>query len=362
MKFEVIFLSGSLQLSGSTTWMNTLISGFEQQNIPCAHVVTGQPGRIKSNATYAYYTGRPRKQWLLRVMRLLQLHKICAQLYKKKEAVFYTKRIDLFLKNRLADKVLIIKDFSAYLPSYFINSQFIVTAVLHQQYSEYEVGYYHNRLCSVSENVRDKSNKIGFNVQQVIYNPLNIETIQKKAKEYEVSQSGYILFVGNLYKEKGIFELLDAYSQLLSDRLIKENLVYVGEGKDMQRLQDKVNEYQLQGRVLLTGFLINPYPYIKKAKLLVLPSYSEAMGYVAIEAAALKTAYLVSNFSAAQDFFHENNIFEMSEGKPDISAMKEKILSLINKPSYALRENLLHEMEVSNVVSEFYKLLHTVKN
>lgn len=362
MKLEVVFLSGSLQLSGSTTWMNTLISGFEQQNIPCAHVVTGQPGRIKSNATYAYYTGRPRKQWLLRVMRLLQLHKICAQLYKKKEAVFYTKRIDLFLKNRLADKVLIIKDFSAYLPSYFINSQFIVTAVLHQQYSEYEVGYYHDRLCSVSENVRDKSKKIGFDVQQVIYNPLDIDTIQEKANEYEVSHSGYILFVGNLYKEKGVFELLEAYHQLLSDKLIKENLVYVGEGKDMQRLQGKVNEYKLHKRVLLTGFLLNPYPYIKKAQLLVLPSYSEAMGYVAIEAAALKTAYLVSNFSAAQDFFHENNIFEMSEGKPDISAMKEKILSLINKPSYALRENLLHEMEVSNVVSEFYKLLHSVKN
>ena len=33
MKLEVVFLSGSLQLSGSTTWMNTLIKGFEENGV-----------------------------------------------------------------------------------------------------------------------------------------------------------------------------------------------------------------------------------------------------------------------------------------------------------------------------------------
>lgn len=47
MKLEVVFLSGSLQLSGSTTWMNTLIKGFEENNIPCLHLITGIEGTIK---------------------------------------------------------------------------------------------------------------------------------------------------------------------------------------------------------------------------------------------------------------------------------------------------------------------------
>lgn len=357
MKAEVVFLSGSLQLSGSTTWINTLIKGFEQHNISCVHLVTGIPTSIKSNATQVVYTGRPRQQWRLRLMRLLQLHKLFKRFYKMQEAHFYASRVRQLLDSQLTEKVLVIKDFTSYLPTYFFDNRFLITAVLHQQYTKLQKGYFHHQLCAVSEAVKQNSNQLGFNVRQVVYNPLDINQIEHLANEYEPDEQSYVLFVGKLHKEKGIIELLESYHQLLQTDSITLKLLYVGEGKDSQLLQDYITQHDLACQVKLIGFLSNPYPYIKYAKLLVLPSYSEAMGYVAVEAAVLKTPYLVSGFAAAREFFPAQHVFSLQDKKLDLEEMKNKILSLLKEPQCELNAGVIEKMQLDRVVSIFYNQL-----
>lgn len=357
MKAQVVFLSGSLQLSGSTTWINTLIKGFEQQQISCIHLITGVPTSIKSSATRVMYTGRPRQQWQLRLMRWLQLNKICKSFYKKQEANFYSKRTDQLLGAQLAKKVLVIKDFTSYLPTYFCADQFLIMAVLHQQYAERQQGYFYHQLCAVSETVKQQSNQLGFNVTQVIYNPLDIKQLEHRASEYQPDEQDYMVFVGKLHREKGIIELLEGYHQLLQQKNINLKLLYVGEGKDSQLLQDYIDQHDLADRVKLKGFQTNPYPYIKHAKLLVLPSYSEAMGYVAIEAAILKTPYLVSNFAAASEFFPLAHTFGLHGQQLDREGMQHKILSLLQEPQYQLNTGVIEKMQLESIVSIFYNQL-----
>lgn len=359
MKIEVVFLSGSLQLSGSTTWLNTLIKGFEQQNINCIHLVTGVPSSIKSSATQVVYTGRPRQQLRLRLMRWLQLHKLCRNLYREQETKFYTQRTEQLLESQLAKKVLVIKDFTTYLPTYFKTDRFLITAVLHQQYAELQLGYFYHQLCAVSEAVKQKSNQLGFNVTQVIYNPLDIEQLEHLADEYQPDEQNYLVFVGKLHREKGVVELLESYHQLLQQNNIDLKLLYIGEGKDQQLLQNYINKHNLADWVKLKGFQTNPYPYIKHAKLLVLPSYSEAMGYVAIEAAALKTPYLVSNFAAASEFFPPAHTFALHDRQLECKDMRHKIVSLLNEPQYQLKAGIIEKMQLDSVVSIFYNQLKT---
>lgn len=361
MKIEVVFLSGSLQLSGSTTWINTLIKGFEQKNIHCAHLVTGVPTSIQSSATQVVYTGRPRQQWRLRLMRWLQLHKVFKNFYKTQETNFYTKRAQQLLGFQLAEKVLVIKDFTSYLPAYFFDNRFIIAAVLHQQFAEFQKGYFYHKLCAVSNTVKENSNKLGFNVQHAIYNPLDIKQLRYLAEEYQPCEENYLLFVGKLHQEKGILELLESYHQLLDKKIINLKLLYVGEGKGCKLLQDYIAEHSLEKQVKLIGFLNNPYPYIKQAKLLVLPSYSEAMPYVAIESAVLKTKYLVSDFSSAKEFFPDKNIFLMGDNASVFREnLKNKIISLLKSQSFDLKPGVVDRMSLTVVTNSYHNLLQDV--
>jgi len=361
MKIEVVFLSGSLQLSGSTTWINTLIKGFEQKNIHCAHLVTGVPTAIKSSASKVFYTGRPRQQLRLRLMRWLQLHKIFKSFYSSQEANFYTKRAQQLLGFRIAEKVLIIKDFSSYLPAYFCDDRFIIVAVLHQQFTEFKKGYFYHQLCAVSKTVKENSNKLGFNVQNVIYNPLDIKRLKCLAEEYKPYEENYLLFVGKLHQEKGIVELLESYHQLLDKKIINLKLLYIGEGKGCKLLQDYISEHGLENQVKLIGFLNNPYPYIKQAKLLVLPSYSEAMPYVAIESAVLKTNYIVSDFPSAKEFFPDENIFLMGNNAADFREnLKNKIISSLESQSFDLKAGVVDKISLAEVVNSYHNLLQDI--
>jgi glycosyltransferase involved in cell wall biosynthesis len=102
---------------------------------------------------------------------------------------------------------------------------------------------------------------------------------------------------------KGVNDLLEAFAILESD----EALVYVGGGEE-NALRQTVVSLGLQDRVHFTGFQINPYPWIRHAKLLVLPSSEEAMGYVLMEAAALGCGVVATDFPAAYEFLVEDVI------------------------------------------------------
>lgn len=361
MEIRVVFLSRSLDLSGSTTWMNTLIRTFQENGISCVHLIVGRKKTIQSNADVVYYTQQPRKFFKFRIMRFLQMHKIFKNFYNKKEDEFYSRHVDEFLNNKIAQKVIVIKDFSAYLPGYFYQDKFVVIAVLHHQCLSFERKYHFDRLVTVSTAVLERSNQIGFCVEKVIYNPLDLNSITDKSSEYDVDDDNYLLFVGRLHEEKGVYELLEAYNQLLKENKINTKLVFIGEGKARAKIEKYIKNNGLEDKVSLKGFLTNPYPYIKSASLLVLPSYSESMGYVAIEAAVLKTNYLVSNYPAAKEFFPEYNTFDMTENGLFINNLKDKIVQLLLYPSCKLKTGVVDKMNPDTVVKEYMGMLEKIE-
>ena len=106
-----------------------------------------------------------------------------------------------------------------------------------------------------------------------------------------------LVCVARLHEQKDHATLLRAMARL-PDRY---GLVLVGDGPLRDELSEEVVRLGLQHRVRLTGVLANPYPLMRAADLVVLPSREEGFGLVAAEAAALDVPFLGSDVGGLRD-------------------------------------------------------------
>lgn len=120
------------------------------------------------------------------------------------------------------------------------------------------------------------------------YNPLNSENIYALAQQDIPVKCDmpYVCAVGRLSEEKGFERLIRIHKKLI-DSGLEYKLVIVGDGPECQQLEKTICELHLETSVILAGYQANPYPFIKRSKLLVCPSYSEGLGLVAMEAILL---------------------------------------------------------------------------
>lgn len=123
----------------------------------------------------------------------------------------------------------------------------------------------------------------------VIRNGISCELTQSRAKEdAEISglQTPYLVYVGRLEHEKGVDLLIDAFEKVACQ--LPHCLLIVGDGSQRADLEQMVKRAHLPGRVYFTGELTNPYPAMKRADFIVLPSRWDAFPYVLLESLALE--------------------------------------------------------------------------
>lgn len=122
-----------------------------------------------------------------------------------------------------------------------------------------------------------------------IYNGLDLVEINilKKANNDNMNywKKNLIICMGRLVTQKGHEFLIRAFYQV-KQHLPNYKLLIIGKGPLRQKLLSLVSKLELQGDVLLLGFVDNPYKYLHKAKLFVLPSLYEGFGNVLLEALA----------------------------------------------------------------------------
>ena len=108
----------------------------------------------------------------------------------------------------------------------------------------------------------------------------------KLREELAVSEDDCVfLFVGRLCRDKGLFDLLAAFSKIRAERQ-KAILWIVGPDEEGIIGQVKARSAELYGAVKWIGPTFSPEHYMSAADVLLLPSYREGFGSVIIEAAA----------------------------------------------------------------------------
>ncbi len=111
-----------------------------------------------------------------------------------------------------------------------------------------------------------------------------------------------ILTVARLSPEKGILRALQAISALKNPAL---HYTIIGDGKERKHIEQFLAEHGLSHSVSLLGELDNPYPYMKTADLLLIPSLHEAAPLVIDEAACLGLPVLSTETCSARELVEQ---------------------------------------------------------
>ena len=154
-----------------------------------------------------------------------------------------------------------------------------------------------NGILSVSQDLANKMENMGVESKriQVIYNGVNLEKFSPLHASNK-DTAPYVLFIGNLKKEKGVVELLQAFA-LIHQQFPTLVLKYVGGGAMLAELQSLAKHANLLDKIEFAG--VKPHEQLPSilanARILALPSYNEGVPNVVLEAMASGTPVVASN-------------------------------------------------------------------
>lgn len=165
------------------------------------------------------------------------------------------------------------------------------------------------------------SREVPANKVCLVYNPVN-ETalISESCKED-------LLFtvVARLEPVKNLSFLIEAFSEILKN-WPDAVLNIIGDGSQKELLQEKINSLSLANKVILKGFIPNPYPELAKSTYFILPSLFEGFGLACVEAIQAGNVVICTSSGGIPEFINDEKqgfIFDPKD--------KHALLAAINK-------------------------------
>ncbi len=123
-----------------------------------------------------------------------------------------------------------------------------------------------------------------------------------------------LLTVGHVCENKGIFWAIDV-AALLKNRGVQFHWYFLGSVDNEAMYNNLIVQKGINGNMTFLGVRTNPYPYIRKADLIVHPSKFEGRSIALDEARLLCKPVVVTNFSTVHDQFtdrYDASICEMT--------------------------------------------------
>jgi glycosyltransferase involved in cell wall biosynthesis len=157
----------------------------------------------------------------------------------------------------------------------------------------------------------------------LVYNGIDCDTSIKKSLPTQISQPHIIGAIGELHETKGFDILIRAYARLPEEVQRETALVIVGEGSERNSLESLIEELGVQENVHLLGFIQDAHTLIHNFTVFALPSRSEALGYVLLEAGCVQVAALGSNVGGIPEV---TDLLVESENVDELSRALSKTL------------------------------------
>lgn len=139
----------------------------------------------------------------------------------------------------------------------------------------------------------------------VIPNAINFFDIEKKSKRDSVFGGYDLLFVGRLHESKDPLFFVKVIASILKKGIpVKAGLI--GEGPLHEACNEMVRSLGIENSVEFLGFQENPYITMRKSKVLVMTSFYEGFGLVALEAMFLGVPVLARPVGRLKSMIEES--------------------------------------------------------
>lgn len=169
-----------------------------------------------------------------------------------------------------------------------------------------------HRLIAVSEGLRtDLVNDLGIEPEKidVIANGVDLDEVERKAGEpidhpwFSAGGPPVVVGVGRLVAQKDFATLIRAFAN--ARKSMPMRLMILGSGPQQSMLAALAVRLGISGDVDLPGHIANPFPYLKRASLFVLPSRWEGMSNALLEALASGCPAVATRCSGSVEILQE---------------------------------------------------------
>ncbi|OGN65448.1 MAG: hypothetical protein A2888_01400 [Chlamydiae bacterium RIFCSPLOWO2_01_FULL_28_7] len=210
----------------------------------------------------------------------------------------------------------------------------------------------------------EKLNVIHNGVDLNFFNFIEDEILINKTSDKLNLPGKYFLFVGNLKKHKNLQNVIRSF-EILEKEFNDINLVIVGNNKNMNNPID-IEKFLLKDKILwLENISDNELKVIyQKSIALVFPSFYEGFGYPAIEAFAMKTTAIVSNFASLPEICGNGAIYVNPFDISNIYEVMKKILTdeNIKKILLAASDVKLKNFNIEKCIDKHLNLFEEILN
>ncbi|MBT4175149.1 glycosyltransferase family 4 protein [archaeon] len=176
---------------------------------------------------------------------------------------------------------------------------------------------------------------------EILKNPVNVEKISIK-NENERNEEEEILFVGNNWKLKGVYDLIATMPTIIKNNPnIHLNLIGKEEPEAKKIILDKKMSKYVSCLGEITGD--KKWDYYKKATIFVLPSHYESFGIVLLEAMASGVPIIASKTGGIPDLIEDGKNGLLFEPR-NLKDLSGKIIKLLNDKKLSqiiIKNNLL---------------------
>ena len=342
---KVLVLHGHLSMGGEERVLLSVLKNLVELNYDVDLLITWNHGEnnlfeneIPEKVNYKFlfdnYNGK---------------NKLIKEIYRIRAKATYLKKVEKIIKEKKYDIVI---DYSSNLLKYNnLDIKVPVFAWIHfsltfgeklstdkiekykRQYKKYD------KILAICDTMRDEFVEIlGMekNKVELVYNPIDLEAIRKKAETIDKKYKNYLkqdyfLQVSRLTEQKQPENLVDIYYKL-KQQGIKEKLYFIGNGEKIELIKQKIREYNLKNDVVLLGQIENPYPFFKNAKLFVHTAKYEGLPTVLLESLTLGTPVVAYDCpTGPKDILGQNSEYGKLIPLNDKDTFVEKVYELMNK-------------------------------
>lgn len=225
-----------------------------------------------------------------------------------------------------------------------------------------------DKTIAVSKNIKQRiigwpfvSNKI-----EVIHNGvknLNFDTKEiSREKLSEINQnidkSKFLIgTIAELHPIKGLDILIESAKEITKDSNVQ--FLIIGEGQQRKELEEIIQSSKLENKVILLGFLDNAAKYLKAFDLFVLPSRSEALALVVLEAGLAEVPVIASKVGGLPEIISNENFGRLftSENSSELSNQIKSAIQNYEKEMQSsqnlnkrVKENFSHEKMLEKTI------------